>query len=549
MEVIRDSLGGVGGQWQPRPSGPLARTDGDLRCLPVDIFESEMEDLSTAQAEPRKQRQHRVIPALQRGMSLTSAQHAFDCFRAEVLWQTRQRPMRDVGYRWRQVAINFAPVEEEAKERSQRRDKQLGVPESAPAAYLPDEPDGVLELAPTKTDFAVAILPEQELADVPLVTGHRRRGETKLGQKIAAVMLDEAFRGDRRQRFLDSGGTRSAHQLEKSAEHVRRTIGRRLAPKSAAEEAPHHTFVDITGIAMRSSQPSIETGDQLQVQPKCRRPIASGVEQRGIRFDVCGKRAVMRPGERFWNNEWQVHPASIPEGAGQPQLSKPAANDAGLCRIAPVAVRGDQRRDAAYPAIRHSRGYVDFHRLYRIAEVLAWFVIRAKRRMRFYVVASRPVDKASGLRCDQTIRLKSAEGKRNYPAPLRRIHYVDPPTGQRLVLLTNNFNLPALVIAEIYRRRWEIELFFRWIKQHLRLRGFFSTSRNGVAVQIWTAICAYLLVAIAKREMGLSQSLHQILQVISISALEKVPLPELLADSDTTTEPLDTPNQLKLSGF
>ncbi|MGH8016846.1 MAG: IS4 family transposase [Opitutaceae bacterium] len=195
------------------------------------------------------------------------------------------------------------------------------------------------------------------------------------------------------------------------------------------------------------------------------------------------------------------------------------------------------------------RGYVDFRRLYRIAQATAWFVIRAKRRMRFHVVASRPVDKASGLRCDQTIRLNSADGKRDYPVTLRRIHYVDPPTGQRLVLLTNNFNLPVLTVTEIYRRRWEIELFFRWIKQHLRLRGFFSTSPNGVAVQIWTALCAYLLVAIAKREMALPQSLHQLLQVISISALEKAPLPQLLASSDTTSDPLDTHNQLKLSGF
>ena len=195
------------------------------------------------------------------------------------------------------------------------------------------------------------------------------------------------------------------------------------------------------------------------------------------------------------------------------------------------------------------RGYVDFRRLYRIAEATAWFVIRAKRRMRFSVVASRPVDKASGLRCDQTIRLNSKGAKRDYPDILRRIHYVVPTTGQRLVLLTNNFSLPVLIVAEIYRRRWEIELFFRWIKQHLRLRGFFSSSRNGVAVQIWTAICAYLLVAIAKRQMALPQSLHHILQVISISALEKVPLPQLLADSDTTITLSDIPNQLKLSGF
>jgi len=195
------------------------------------------------------------------------------------------------------------------------------------------------------------------------------------------------------------------------------------------------------------------------------------------------------------------------------------------------------------------RGYVDWKRLFRIHAVGAWFVVRAKRGMRFYVSASRTIDKTTGLRCDQTIRLNSADGKRHYPTALRRIHYFDAATGQHLVLLTNNFTLPALIIAEIYRRRWEIELFFRWIKQHLRLRGFFSTSPNGVAVQIWTAICAYLLVAIAKREMALSNSLHQILQVVSISALEKVPLPELLAGFDTIDDQTHTPNQLLLNGF
>jgi hypothetical protein len=195
------------------------------------------------------------------------------------------------------------------------------------------------------------------------------------------------------------------------------------------------------------------------------------------------------------------------------------------------------------------RGYVDWKRLYRIHCTGAFLVVRAKRGMRFYVAASRPVDKQTGLRFDQTIRLNSHDGKRDFPAALRRIGYVDPDTGQRLILLTNNFALPALTITEIYRRRWEIELFFRWIKQHLRLRGFFSTSPNGVAVQIWTAICAYLLVAIAKREMALPNTLHQMLQVISISALEKVPLPELLANINTTGDQNDIPIQLPLIGF
>jgi hypothetical protein len=195
------------------------------------------------------------------------------------------------------------------------------------------------------------------------------------------------------------------------------------------------------------------------------------------------------------------------------------------------------------------RGYIDFCRLYRIAQALAWFVIRAKRGMRFYVTESRPVDSASGVRCDQTIRLSSDDAKLDYPAALRRIHYVDAATSKHFIFLTNNFALAASIIAEIYRRRWEIELFFRWIKQHLRLRGFFSSCPNGVAVQIWTALCTHLLVAIAKREMALPNSLHQILQVISISAMEKLPLAELLTKVDITESDLDTHMQLEINGF
>jgi IS4 transposase len=131
----------------------------------------------------------------------------------------------------------------------------------------------------------------------------------------------------------------------------------------------------------------------------------------------------------------------------------------------------------------------------------------------------------------------------------RPIRYFDAESGLSLVFLTNAFHLPALTIAAIYRRRWQIELFFRWIKQHLRLRGFFGNDPNGVRVQVWTAICAYLLVAIAKKENALPQSLHQVLQVVSLSCLEKVPLVELFATHDTTNEPFDIPIQLEINGF
>jgi hypothetical protein len=195
------------------------------------------------------------------------------------------------------------------------------------------------------------------------------------------------------------------------------------------------------------------------------------------------------------------------------------------------------------------RGYLDFLRLHRLHAVGAFFVTRLKTNTRYYVAASRPVAVDTGLRCDQTIRLNSAKGRRCYPEALRRISYIDPETGLWLIFLTNQFLLDALTIALIYRHRWKIELFFRWIKQHLRLRGFFSTDPNGVRVQIWTALCAYLLVAIAKREYALPGSLHQVLQVISIAALEKIPLPELFAKNYTTEASFDIPIQLEINGF
>ena len=193
------------------------------------------------------------------------------------------------------------------------------------------------------------------------------------------------------------------------------------------------------------------------------------------------------------------------------------------------------------------RGYLDFSRLHRLHRAGAFFVTRLKSNTRFYVAASRPVDQSSGLRCDQTIKLNSPTGRAGYPALLRRISYVDPETGNTLVFVTNQFDLAPLIIAQIYRRRWAIELFFRWIKQHLRLRGFYSTSFNGVRVQIWSAISAYLLVAIAKRRLHLSQSLWEILQIVSIASMEQIPLPELLAVIDTRTEHVDISKQLEIN--
>jgi len=168
------------------------------------------------------------------------------------------------------------------------------------------------------------------------------------------------------------------------------------------------------------------------------------------------------------------------------------------------------------------RGYLDFTRLARFTQAGAFFVIRAKSNLHSYVSASRPVDRTTGLRCDQSIRLRGFYSRQGYPDLLRRIRYVDADREHSLVFLTNHFSLPALKITEIYRSRWQIELFFRWIKQHLRIRSFIGTSDNAVRVQIWSAISTYLLVAILKKTLKLEQSLHEILQVLSVTPFEKV---------------------------
>jgi len=193
------------------------------------------------------------------------------------------------------------------------------------------------------------------------------------------------------------------------------------------------------------------------------------------------------------------------------------------------------------------RGYVHFLRLHRLHVAGAFFVTRLKAGIRYYVAESRPIDETVGLRCDQTIRLNSRKGRQEYPDALRRISYVDPESGQPLVFLTNQFELAALLIAQIYRRRWGIETFWKWLKQHLRLRGFFSTSPNGVRVQIWSALCAYLLVAIAKQQKHLAASLYEILQIVSVSSLEQIPMAELVVKVDTRTDGVDIPKQLEIN--
>ena len=170
------------------------------------------------------------------------------------------------------------------------------------------------------------------------------------------------------------------------------------------------------------------------------------------------------------------------------------------------------------------RGYIDYRRLYLITQALAFFITRAEQNTRYRRCAWRPVDHATGLRSDQDIRLTGPKSSRRYPAPLRRIHYFDAAQDLRLIFLTNNFHLQALTIAQLYRARWQVELFFRWLKQHLRIRAFYGTSENAVKTQVWVAITVYVLVAILKKQLGLDLSLYKILQILSVTLFEKSPI-------------------------
>jgi IS4 transposase len=193
------------------------------------------------------------------------------------------------------------------------------------------------------------------------------------------------------------------------------------------------------------------------------------------------------------------------------------------------------------------RGYLDFTRLIRWQRAGAFFVIRNKCHVRLRVLASRPVDKSQGLRCDQTVRLCSSWSRRIYPEVLRRIRYRDAEEKRSLVFLTNHLELSPEVICELYKRRWRIELFFKWIKQHLRIRQFYGRSENAIRCQIWAAICSYLLVAIAKKELQIEHSLYEILQILSVSALEETPIKSLFSPEKSkpaTSNPTNTPDLL-----
>ena len=192
------------------------------------------------------------------------------------------------------------------------------------------------------------------------------------------------------------------------------------------------------------------------------------------------------------------------------------------------------------------RGYLDFQRLYQFTLKAAFFVIRTKENVKLQRRYSHPVAPDTGVRSDQTVVLGTAGSYKNYPATLRRVRYFDSETKRFFVYLTNNFNLPALTIAELYRTRWQVELFFKWIKQHLRIKAFYGTSQNAVRAQIWIAIAVYVLVAIVRKELALSASLYQILQVVSVTIFERRPILQALQPQDNQEKSGSFSNQMNL---
>jgi hypothetical protein len=192
------------------------------------------------------------------------------------------------------------------------------------------------------------------------------------------------------------------------------------------------------------------------------------------------------------------------------------------------------------------RAYIDFARLYALHQALAFFVVRAKKNFQFRRRTSQAVDRLSGLRSDQTVSLTGPLSRKLYPTPLRRVSYYSEQTDQSLVFLTNNFSIAPLTVAALYRYRWQIELFFKWIKQHLRIKRFFGNSPNSVKTQVWIAVAVYVLIAIIKKKLGLKQNLYTILQILSVTLFEKTSILSLFEDSDDSEKPHDSSNQLFL---
>lgn len=192
------------------------------------------------------------------------------------------------------------------------------------------------------------------------------------------------------------------------------------------------------------------------------------------------------------------------------------------------------------------RAYVDWRRLYAIEQARAWFVVRAKKTLRYCRLHSQPVERASGLRSDQLISLQGFYAAKDYPDKLRRVRFYDAAHRRGLVFLTNHFGLPALTVAQLYQQRWQVELFFRWLKQHLRIKAFYGTSANAVRTQLWVAVCVYALVALLKKRLGIDATLYEILQILSVSLFEKTPVGQLFQAFHSQNDTPDSSNQLLL---
>ncbi len=195
------------------------------------------------------------------------------------------------------------------------------------------------------------------------------------------------------------------------------------------------------------------------------------------------------------------------------------------------------------------RGYLDYARLYMMHQACAFFVTRAKSNTKLRRVYSAPVDRSTGIICDQTVALTGTLSRKDYPEHLRRIRYKDPETGKTLVFLTNNFVLPAATICALYKARWQVELFFKWIKQHLRIKKFYGNSENAVKSQIWIAVSVYVLVAIVKKRLNLDASLYTLLQILSVTLFEKMPLQQAFAGNDLFSNQGESNNQMNLFAF
>ena len=192
------------------------------------------------------------------------------------------------------------------------------------------------------------------------------------------------------------------------------------------------------------------------------------------------------------------------------------------------------------------RGYVDFERLFLLHTIGAFFIIRAKSNTRYQRRYSHSIDKTTGVRCDQTVVLTGAKGRKHYPQPMRRVKHYDEGTGKTFNFLTNHFAISASTVAQLYRYRWKVELFFKWVKQHLRIKSFFGTSENAVKTQIWIAVTVYVLVAVLRKRLGITADLYTILQVLSLTLFEKMPVFKLFSDTDHNLSNLENSNQLIL---